>query len=906
MADSTWGMGFYRRLVRLLLPARFRRKHEEDLVRVFGDLLVEERARKGFRASAEVWLRELASLLQLSWRLRRGKPSPRGGRRWGISVFSWMDVKLGFRMLVKHPGLTCAAVFSMAIGIPIGLVPAHFANAIQAPLPVYEGERIQVLRNRNLETGGEVDIPLRDFAEWREGLTSFEALAATTRRASINIISEDGRAAPVKVAEVTASAFEILRVAPRLGRTLVSDDEVIGAPEVVVIGYDFWQSRLLGDPDVIGQTIRIAGVPHSVVGVMPEGCLFPYHSGMWFPLRVDVLAHPQDRGQAHLVFGRLSDGVSIEEAQAELSTAGRRLTMDSPETYERLRPEIVPFAMGFFGLPKGGFQSVLGFRLLQLAALLVLVIACANVGMLTFTRTAARMGEVAVRTALGASRTRVVSQLFTETLIFAALAAGAGLLIGEVASREFDVLLDMLPYWVDFGVTRQTIMWALSLAVLSACVVGVVPALKVTGKRVQQNIQRAKARRSGVRFGGMSSALIVADVALAVATVAFGMGISDGISEVEDQMPIQASQFLSSSLSIPGVEPMADMAPLERAEFQARLGDIQRTLVQRLKAEPAVRGVAVGSTLPGMDHQRRTVEVDGADLPDGSVAPSPWNARIDVEFFAALEHPILSGRGFHLNDLEEPRSAIIVNTGFVNRVLGGRNAIGQRVRYAATGADEPGPWYEIVGVVGPLGMSSGEIGREAGLYHPLAPGDIHPIQLAIHVGSNPESFTPRLRALAGEVDPIAIISDPKTLDEIFSFNRLAMVWVKRGTWALVGILLALSISGIYALMSFTVGERTREIGIRAALGAPRGSIVFAIARRSLMQLGIGLILGMPIAWWLLLTMKLSLGRLPTHSPLALALGVGLGVTVLIGSLACVAPTRRALRIMPTEALQGSG
>ena len=203
-------------------------------------------------------------------------------------------------------------------------------------------------------------------------------------------------------------------------------------------------------------------------------------------------------------------------------------------------------------------------------------------------------------------------------------------------------------------------------------------------------------------------------------------------------------------------------------------------------------------------------------------------------------------------------------------------------------------------------MSSGEIGREAGLYHPLAPGDIHPIQLAIHVGSNPESFTPRLRALAGEVDPIAIISDPKTLDEIFSFNRLAMVWVKRGTWALVGILLALSISGIYALMSFTVGERTREIGIRAALGAPRGSIVFAIARRSLMQLGIGLILGMPIAWWLLLTMKLSLGRLPTHSPLALALGVGLGVTVLIGSLACVAPTRRALRIMPTEALQGSG
>jgi len=904
MADSNWSMGLYRRLVRLLLPARFRRDHEDDLVRVFGNLLAEARSKRGLRASATIWLRELAGTLQLSWRLRRGKPSPDGGQGWGNSVVSWMDVKLGLRMLVKQPGLTCVAVFSLAIGIPIGLVPAHFANAIQAPLPVDEGERIQVLRNQNLETGREADIPLRDFEQWREELTSFEALAATTRRASYNIITEDGRAAPVKGAEVTASAFDILRVAPQLGRTLVSDDEVIGAPDVVVIGYDFWQSRLIGTPDVIGQTIRIGGVPHSVVGVMPDGFLFPYRSRVWLPLRVNVLADAQDQRQAHMIFGRLSDGVSIDEAQAELSTAGRRLSMDFPEVYGRLRSEVVPFAIGFFVLPKGGFQSVWAFRLIQLAALIVLIIACANVGMLTFTRTAARMGEVAVRTALGASRTRVVSQLFTETLIFAVLAAGMGLLLGEYASIQFDVLLDMLPYWVDFGITRQTVIWALSLAVLSACVVGVVPALKVTGKRVQQNIQRAKAGRSGVRFGGMSSALIVADVTLAVATVAFGVGLSDRITEVDNQMPIQTDQFLSASLSIPGVEAMANMTPLERTELEARVGDIQRTLVQRLEAEPGIRGVAVGSALPGMDHQRRAVEVDGDNRPDDLLVPSAWHARVDVEFFNALEHPILAGRGFDLNDLGEPRSAIIVNTGFVNRVLGGRNAIGQHVRYMTSADDEPGPWYEIVGVVGPLGMSSGEIGREAGLYHPLAPGELHPVNFAIHVGSNPESFTPRLRALAGEVDPIAVISDPTALDEVFSFNRLAIVWVKRGTWTLVGVLLALSISGVYALMSFTVAERTREIGIRTALGAQRGSIVFTIARRSLMQLGIGLILGMPIAWWLLLVMKLGMGRLPTHSPLALALSVGVGVMVLIGLLACVAPTRRALKIMPTEALYG--
>ena len=173
-------------------------------------------------------------------------------------------------------------------------------------------------------------------------------------------------------------------------------------------------------------------------------------------------------------------GVSIAAAQAELSPAGRRRTRAPPAVSQRLRPQVVPFAMGFFGLPKGGFQSVWAFRLVQLAALLVLLIACANVGMLTFTRTATRSGELAVRTALGASRTRVVSQLFTETMIFAVLAAGTGLLLGHYASIQFDVLLDMLPYWVDFGITRQTVMWALSLAVLSAGVVGVVPALNVT------------------------------------------------------------------------------------------------------------------------------------------------------------------------------------------------------------------------------------------------------------------------------------------------------------------------------------------------------------------------------------------------------------------------------------------
>ncbi len=294
--------------------------------------------------------------------------------------------------------------------------------------------------------------------------------------------------------------------------------------------------------------------------------------------------------------------------------------------------------------------------------------------------------------------------------------------------------------------------------------------------------------------------------------------------------------------------------------------------------------------------------MEGETLPEAFEGERVLNARVDLDFFNALGQPILSGRGFDLTDLGEDDSAVIVNTGFVDRLLGGRNPIGRRVRYTTSADDAPGPWYEIVGVVGPLGMNLANPSK-AGMYHPLAPGELHPVLLAIHVGDDPESFTPRLRALAGEVDPAAIISGPVALDEVLSFNANIMGWIKTGALTLIGILLALSASGIYALMSFTVAERTRELGIRTAPGAQRSDIALAIGRRAFAQLGVGILLGMAIAGRLLFEFQ-ETGRIPTHSPLVLTLIVGVSVSVLIGTLACIEPTLRALRIMPTEALRG--
>lgn len=566
-----------------------------------------------------------------------------------------------------------------------------------------------------------------------------------------------------------------------------------------------------------------------------------------------------------------------------------------------MRTQVVTFVEGFFGLPDGGFKAVPEYFAVQLLTLLLLAVACANVGMLVFAKTAARTSELAVRTALGASRMRVVTQLFTEALVFAVLAAGAGLLIADRVSIGFDWMTQALPYWADLRVGKDTVLQAMALAVLSAGLVSVIPALKVTGRSVQRSIQQAAAGRSGIRFGGVSSALIVMDVMLAVITIGIAVGLGDALTPPADSTGIESDEYLYAAIRIPRIDPGGGQ--LDTAAFRVRVAETQTDLVRRLEAEPGVRGVAVANILPGMDHVGGRVDMEEGAADEENNGLSVRRAGVDIGFFDALGQPILNGRGFDLVDLADGAHTVVVNERFVEELLEGRNPLGKRVRYQPRNNQEPGPWYETVGVVGPLGMNEAVPGADAGIYHPMAPGTISPIRLAVHVGADPENLAPRLRTLVGEVDPTAIVSEAMPLDEVFSFNRFAMDWIGIGAMTLIGILIALSASGIFALMSFTVVQRTREIGIRAALGSRTGDVARTIARRSVTQLALGVLLGMPIAWRLLFELQRDLDRLQGQSPLLLPLASGIGAMVLIGLIACVVPTRRALRITPTEAFR---
>ena len=269
------------------------------------------------------------------------QPKPRFFR-FAAAGACWLDVKLATRMLFKHPGLTLVAIFTLAIGIPVGLLPLHVLDSLTTPLPVEDGEEIVIVRNYDRTTSDPVMRPLHDFVQWRKELSSFEDLGMW-RTELYNVNSEDGRAAPVRGAEVTASVFSLLRIPPLFGRPLNEADEVMGAPDVVVIGYDLWQSRMAGDRDIVGSTIRIGAIPYTVVGVMPEGFLFPIRDHLWLPFRYDPLEFERGSGPAGSIMGRLADGVSIEEARNEIELLGQRMARQFPDTHAQLQPQVLPY-----------------------------------------------------------------------------------------------------------------------------------------------------------------------------------------------------------------------------------------------------------------------------------------------------------------------------------------------------------------------------------------------------------------------------------------------------------------------------------------------------------------------------------------------------------------------------------
>lgn len=813
---------------------------------------------------------------------------------------SWLDVKLGGRMLAKHPGLSLVGGLGMAVAIAISVGFFAFITANVYPvLPLDEGERIVALENRDVELDDENRQALHDFVLWREQLRTVDDLGAF-RTAERNLITGEGPPEPLHVAEMTASGFRLARVPAQLGRHLTEEDERDGAPPVVVIGHRVWQNRFGGDPSVLGRTIRLGTTQHTVVGVMPEDFGFPQNHQYWLPLRTNPAVYERGKGPEIFIFGRLARGVTLQQAQAELTVIGERTAAAFPQTNAKLRPMVMPYTHSLMDIQ--GTTTWMVVQMQLMVSLLLLVVAM-NVAVLVYARTAARRGEIAVRTALGASRGSVITQLFVEALVLSLGAAAVGLGLAQVGVRMGNQLLEMemgTPFWADYRLRPATVLFTVALAVLSAVIVGVLPALQATGRSLQTSL-RQLGGSSGLRLGRTWTMLIVAQVAIAVA------GLPAAVSIAWMEIPAAATRPTYPADEFLMAEVAPELAPGQGADARAdslRFGQRVTELMRRLEAEPSVAGVTYEVYLAD---RKGPLEVEGLPAPSESPA-GHWvsTAGVAPGYLSVYGARILAGRAFGPGDLDPRAASVIVNQAFVTQVLGGGPALGRRIRHMGppsgpSGERKPGPWYEIVGVSQNLSVNPMDPSLvKPGLAYPVTPGHAQSVGLDVRVrGIAPQAFAPRLRELAVAVDPTLRLGQTYSLEEFEAQDRLAVRLVALVVGLVVLSVFLLSGAGIYALTSFTVTQRRREIGIRSALGAhPRqvlGSVFAGVTR----QVALGLVVGVVAAF---AVDRAAGGELMNGKGAVLVPVVGITMAI-VSVVAAMGPARRGLRIQPMEALR---
>jgi len=816
-----------------------------------------------------------------------------------MTQVSWLDWKLGARMLMKHPALTIIGGLSLAAAIAIGVVGIEVADELlYKRLPFDQGSRVVRLETLDAAASRVEPRVLHDFAIWRRSLETVAELGAA-RVSERNVLTGEGRVEALRVAEITASAFPLTRVPPLLGRPLQPTDEMQGAEPVVVLGYDVWERQFLHDPAIIGRVVTVGRTARTVVGVMPPRFGFPRNQQAWVPLPVQDA--PPREGPPVEVFGRLANGASWQDAAAELSVVSARAAADQPATHAQLRTRVRAFAGRTPGDP-----VQLEDLAIHAIVLLLLGAVCANVATLMFARTAMREAEMVVRHALGASRARVVAQIVTESLVLALAAALVGLVAAQttvryVWVRASQIMGESLPFWVDLKLEPASIAYALLLALVAAAMIGLLPALKATGASVQRGLQGIPSTGGTMKFGGIWSFVIGAQVAFTLVCVPAAAGISSYV--LRDQArwtEFPAERYLTFRLSMDNEALAGEHGVPDDGQIAARRALAYEKFAARLREEPGVTHVAHGDRLPTMAPEWVPVEMQQDGAPParlhGNFEGGFAMAAVGAGYHEAFGATIVAGRGLRAADAGAPNRPVVVNQAFMRVV--GRNPVGARIRTLQQGSErEPGPWHEIVGVVTDLWTFPADWGEAAYLYRAASVAEIDPVVVAVRVAGDAAPLAPRVAALARQVDAGLHLRDVVTLDDIVAQEQARMVGGSVIFGSVLLVALVFSAASLHALMAVAVQRRTREIGIRIALGAnPRGVLrtVFARAGR---QLGAGIVAGDSIV--VLIAWRTG----AVTADLLVALAIMSVVMAAVGVLACAAPARRALRVQPTEALR---
>ena len=798
------------------------------------------------------------------------------------------NIRYGVRMIFRNPGLAVISIVALTLGI--GLTTTMFSivyGALYRGLPFEESHRLMHLERNNLARDIEsMEVTIHDFVDWREQQSSFEGIAAFYQ-GTVNVAGSEGRPDRYDGAFISANAFQLIGAQPLLGRTIRAGEDRAEAEPVIILGYNAWRDRYASDPDVVGRVIRVNGEQTTIVGVMPEGFAFPIAEEVWVPLRMNPLEIKRGEGYTLEVFGRLKDGVTLDQAQAEFSAIARRLENEYPETNEGVGVGIKPYTEEYIGDEPARLLWTM-----MVAVFGVLLIACANVANLLLARATVRSREVAVRTALGASRFRVVAQLLTETVVLSTVGGLLGLGVAWVGVTLFNraIVNTDPPFWIDIKIDPVAVLFVIGLVLVSSVIAGIFPAVQASGANANEILKDESRGSSSLRVGKFSRGLVVAEIALS-----FGLLVAAGL------MIRSVAKLRSIDYGFPPKEIFSARVGLFETDYpddpsRVRFFDELR---ERLAVLPGVRSAAIASNLPGLGSGRWQIGIDGETYDRDQDYPLARGNSVSPGYFDAFGVSVLQGRDFTAQDRAETLPVAIVNQSFVEAFFSGESPLGRRFRVGDSGSEEP--WLTIVGVVPDLFMGGPENENPEGFYLPMAQKVARFMFMLARTGANPMALAPLVRDEVVAVDENLPIYWVRTLDQAIAQNT--WFYTVFGTLFVIfgGVALLLAAIGLYGVMSFAVSRRTKEVGVRMALGAERGDVIRLVLKQGLWQLAIGVVLGVGLGALLSRGLQEFLFEVGAMDPMTfVAIAI---VLVSTGVVASLVPARRATRVDPVVALR---
>jgi len=813
------------------------------------------------------------------------------------------DTRYGARMLRKSPGLTSVAVLSLALGMGAISTIFSFVNGIMLrPLPYAEPDRLVLVDETAFNRGREsMNVSFPNFVDWRERNHSFEDIGCYTdggfiigAGGSMNggggspAGSQSGGGAEpeqLKGAFVTQGLFEILGVAPILGRTFTAEEDQPDHDQVVILSNGLWQRRFGSDPAVIGQTVLLNNRSRTVIGVMPKGFQFPEVAEAWGPLALNTkLWTRNDHGL--LSIARLKPGVTLEQAQAEMISVASAIEEQNPVTNEGLSVTLTSLRAGLVGDYKKALLILLG------VVAFVLLIACVNVANLLLARSTARQKEIAIRAALGANRKRIFRQLLTESLLLGMISGALGLVL---AMWGMDLLLRAIPidipFWMKFDLDGRVLAFTGACALLTGFVFGTVPALEASNPDLNETLKEGGRSGAGLGRHRLRSLLVVAEIALSlVLLVGAGLMMRSFISLQQVNAGINPQGVLTMYIALPGAK---YRGPEKRIAFFSQL-------LERVRAIPGVKSAGTNTGMPlAGNNWGRSLTVEGFPVLSVGEAPAVNHCVISSDYFSAMGVAMLKGRDFDDRDTREAPKVTIIDERLAREYWPEDDPIGKRIRFGPPEDNEP--WHTIVGVVGDVRHERLDASTRKSVYLPFAQMPIGGSGLAIRTAGRPRDLISAVRSQLRDLDPDLPLTQVMPMTEVVARS----VWQPRLYTALFGVFAAVALIlatiGIYGVMSYAVTQRTREIGLRMALGAQRQDVLKLVVGQGVLLASIGVGIGLVAALALTRLMSSLLFGVTTTDPITFA-----AVSVLLAGVAlgaCFVPALRAAKVDPMVALR---